>query len=45
MPLQFHEENGGILVVCVSGKLTTADFEHLEPELERLFRQLGNLRA
>jgi hypothetical protein len=46
MPIQFHEENyGKILVVRVSGKLEKADYEHLVPEFERLVQQHGKLRV
>ena len=46
MPIQFHEENDGkILVVHVSGKLEKADYEYLVPEFERLVRQHGKLRV
>ena len=45
MPIQFNEENGGNLVVHVSGKLTKADYEPFEPEFERLVRQHANLRV
>ena len=46
MPIQLHEEDGGkILVVHVSGKLVTADYEHFVPEFERLVRLHGTLRV
>ncbi len=45
MPIQFNEEDDGKLVVVhVSGKLTKADYEHFVPEFERLFEQRGKLR-
>ena len=34
-----------MLAIHVSGKLTKADYEHFEPEFERLFHHQGNLRV
>lgn len=46
MPIQLREETGGkVLVVHVSGKLATADYEHVVPEFERLVREHGKLRV
>jgi hypothetical protein len=46
MPIHFNEENGGkVLIVHASGKLAKADYEHLEPEFERLVQQHGKLRV
>ena len=46
MPIQLNEEDGGkLLNVHVSGKLTSADYEHFVPELERLVGQHGKLRV
>ncbi|MBU0674469.1 MAG: STAS/SEC14 domain-containing protein [Proteobacteria bacterium] len=46
MPIRLKEENdGGVLVVHVSGKLLKADYEHFVPEFERLVRQHGKLRV
>jgi len=40
MSIQLNEENGAkVLVMHVSGKLTTADYEHFVPVFERLVRQ------
>jgi hypothetical protein len=37
MPIKLNEEDGGKLInVQVSGKLEKADYEHFEPEFERL---------
>lgn len=45
MALSVQSENGGaILSVRASGKLSTADYEHFVPEVERLIRQQGKLR-
>ena len=42
MPIQLNDENGGkVLVVHVSGKLATVDYEHFVPTFERLVRQHG----
>ena len=44
MPIQFTEEKGGkLLVIHLSGKLETADYELVVPESERLIRQHGKL--
>ena len=46
MAIQLNEENdGGLLVVHVSGKLAKADYEHFVPEFERLVGQHGKLRV
>lgn len=46
MPIQLSEEDGGkLLNVNVSGKLTSADYEHFVPEFERLVGQHGKLRV
>lgn len=46
MPIQLNEEDGGkLLNVHVSGKLTSADYEHFVPEFERLVGQHGKLRV
>jgi len=45
MPIKLSEENNGtLLAVHVSGKLTSADYEHFVPEFERLLEQHGKLR-
>ena len=44
MPIQIKEENDGkTVVINVSGKLVTADYEHLVPEFERLVEVHGKL--
>jgi hypothetical protein len=44
MPIQLNEETKGrILIVHVSGKLASADYEHFVPEFERLVAQNGKL--
>ena len=46
MPIQLNEEDGSkLLNVHVSGKLTSADYEHFVPEVERLVSQHGKLRV
>ena len=46
MPIQLKEENGGkLLNVHVSGKLTSADYDHFIPEFERLVGLHGKLRV
>ena len=46
MPIHLNEENGGrILVVQVTGKLETADYDHFVPEFERLVREHGRVRV
>jgi hypothetical protein len=46
MPIQLNEENDGkILIVHVSGKLTKADYGHFVPEFERLVGRHGKLRV
>ena len=45
MSIQINEKNGGkYLIVHVSGKLTTTDYELFVPEFERLVREHGKLR-
>ena len=46
MPIQLTEENNGTLIVVhVSEKLTKADYEHFAPEFERLVELHGKLRV
>ena len=46
MPIQLNEENEGqVLVIHVSGKLTKKDYEYFVPEFERLVRTHGKLRV
>lgn len=46
MPIQISEEDGGkLLNVHVSGKLTSADYDHFVPEFERLVGIHGKLRV
>jgi hypothetical protein len=46
MPIQLSEEDGGkLLNVHVSGKLTSADYDHFVPEFERLVGLHGKLRV
>ena len=46
MPIQLKEEDDGkLLNVHVSGKLTGADYEHFVPEFERLVGEHGKLRV
>jgi len=46
MPIQLSEDDGGkLLNVHVSGKLTSADYEHFVPEFERLVGEHGKLRV
>ena len=46
MPIQLNEEDGGkLLVVNVSDKPVTTDYEHFVPEFDRLVRQHGKLRV
>src|ERR1700752_2860962 len=45
MSVELHEEQGGkLLVVKLSGKLTTEDYQGLVPRVESLMRQHGKLR-
>jgi len=45
MAVQVNEENEGrVLIVHVSGKLTTEDYEHFVPEVERLVAKHGKIR-
>jgi len=44
--VQLNErDNGSVLEVHATGKLTKADYEHLVPEFERLLAQKGKLRV
>ncbi|MDI1314755.1 STAS/SEC14 domain-containing protein [Prosthecobacter sp.] len=46
MPIQLKEESdGNVVVVHVSGKLVTEDYEHFVPEFERLVGVHGKLRV
>jgi hypothetical protein len=46
MPVKFEDEDEGkVLAVQVSGKLTTADYVYFVPEFERLVRLNGKLRV
>lgn len=45
MPIRLDEENDGkILVVQVSGKLTKADYEHFAPRFKNLVPPVGKMR-
>ena len=45
MAVEVNEENEGkVLIVHVSGKLTTEDYERLVPEVERLVAKHGKIR-
>jgi len=45
MAVQVNEENNGkVLVIHVSGKLTAEDYEQFVPEVERLVEKRGKLR-
>lgn len=44
MAVELREEEGRVLVVKLSGKLTAQDYEHFVPEVERLIRQHGKVR-
>jgi len=45
MSVALHEEDGGkIVVITLTGKLTTEDYEHFVPEVDRLIKQHGKLR-
>lgn len=39
-----QEDDGRVLAIHASGKLTRADYELLAPEFERLIRQNGKIR-
>ena len=44
MGVQLHEENEGkVLIVKVSGKLSKEDYQQLVPEVERLIEKVGKL--
>jgi hypothetical protein len=44
MTIKLNEENNGkVLVIHVSGKLTKAEYESLVPEFEKLLQQHGKL--
>jgi hypothetical protein len=46
MPIHLIEENDGrILIVNVSGKLTKADYAHFVPEFDRLVQKHGKIRV
>lgn len=46
MTIELKEHAGGkVLEVRVAGKLTTDDYEHFLPEVERLMRQHGKVRV
>ena len=46
MPMQFHEEEGGkILVIHISGKLVKADYPDFVAKFEHLVRQHGKLQV
>jgi hypothetical protein len=46
MPIKFEDENEGkVLVIQVSGKLTKADYVYFAPEFERLVQLNGKLRV
>src|ERR1700733_243287 len=46
MPIKFEDENeGGVLTIHVSGKLTRADYAYFTPEFERLVKLNGKLRV
>lgn len=46
MSVQFQEEAGGkCLLVQLSGKLTSEDYQQFAPEVERLIQQHGKLRV
>ena len=46
MPIQLNEEDGGkLLVVNVSDKPVTTDYEHFVPEFDRLVRLHGKRRV
>ncbi|MEO8748564.1 MAG: STAS/SEC14 domain-containing protein [Rhodanobacter sp.] len=45
MSIRLEEEGSGkVLAIRVSGTLTSADYELLKPEFERLIRQHGKIR-
>jgi hypothetical protein len=45
MPIKFEDENeGNVLTIHVSGKLTRADYVYFTPEFERLVKLNGKLR-
>ena len=45
MSVEFREEdNGKVLVLTLTGKLTKQDYEHFLPEVERLIKSHGKLR-
>ena len=46
MPIKFEDENEGkVLVIQVSGKLTKTDYIYFAPEFERLVQLNGKLRV
>ena len=45
MPIKFEDENEGrVLTIHVTGKLTRADYVYFTPEFERLVKLNGKLR-
>lgn len=45
MAVELHEENEGkILQISVTGKLSKEDYQHFVPEVERLIAQHGKIR-
>lgn len=46
MPIKFEDEDEGkVLAIQISGKLTTADCVYFAPEFERLVQLNGNMRV
>ncbi|MDR3455935.1 MAG: STAS/SEC14 domain-containing protein [Verrucomicrobiae bacterium] len=46
MPIKFEDEDEGkVLAIQVSGKLTMADYVYFAPEFERLVQLNGNVRV
>jgi len=45
MPVKLHEEAGGrIVILNLSGKIATEDYEHFIPEVERAVKVHGKAR-
>ena len=40
-----QQEHGNVVNVMVTGRLTTDDYEHFVPEVERLIRKHGKVRV
>ena len=40
-----QQEHGNVVDVMVTGRLTTDDYEHFVPEVERLIRKHGKVRV